>query len=546
MNPDAMQFLKVVRSLLSGNESAEEIQRIVAAAGRSAGLSDEVLQEAISQLVKSDAPSPVITQPVSETTVTNPLAPAIPHLVVDWGSEPQIGWHACPEFHLVCPRGYHSTPAVTVSVDSHLDQPTSTPIRPTMEEPGYWTFPVRFSLTTHGVDCRPGHYLIDVSLRFRGLEPGAPRFFRTRIRLNVTPPSPSHEKTLEIDGDGYSIVNLQGRDLRSCLRDFHRVVLRGGERAVINLQEGLNAVSSGENQDTGQSFSPEPDVVRHEYRLKIDHEREQNTPRMSAHVSQRQRTDAACLILPNGRRVLLLARTFVSLGRERTNDIVTRFLPRCETNDQLSTSISRQHARIELTARGLQVSDLGSSSGTSMNGACLDKPTTLTARTHAEISLATVSKVSTPFRLGVQLFPPANSPSDTASPEADAELLDTLDAHEPALWSLARSSGIDAVRIERLNIPDEDEAYVLCFRQLILGNSDQSAVRISHAGLRSEHARIIHADGSFWLQNLAPIGTTKVDDSLLQRLELVPLVAGMRLTLGDVALQFVEWQQAHL
>ncbi len=154
-----------------------------------------------------------------------------PRLLVDWGELPQVGRAARPLFSLISETS-RGRPIVRVSVDRSLDTDPTDPLRQLRsDEPGIWTFYIPFSLTSNGLDARPGLYVIDVEATFPHAAAGEPRFLQTRIRLSI-PSDAEGKRELVIDGDGQSVVNLAGHDLRS----FSRVVLKGDDKSVINLQ----------------------------------------------------------------------------------------------------------------------------------------------------------------------------------------------------------------------------------------------------------------------------------------------------------------------
>lgn len=69
---------------------------------------------------------------------------------------------------------------------------------------------------------------------------------------------------LEIDGDGQSMVNLQGYNLKQ----FSKVILKGGADSVINLQ---NELGGGADATTP---APDKPVTTFEYQLKVDSEKQ--------------------------------------------------------------------------------------------------------------------------------------------------------------------------------------------------------------------------------------------------------------------------------
>jgi hypothetical protein len=98
-----------------------------------------------------------------------------PRLLVDWGELPQVGRAARPHFSLIA-QGMTGRPTVKVAVDRSLDNDAADPLRQVRtEESGLWSFYVPFSLTTHGLDARPGLYVLDVAVSFPHGHGGASR-----------------------------------------------------------------------------------------------------------------------------------------------------------------------------------------------------------------------------------------------------------------------------------------------------------------------------------------------------------------------------------
>ncbi len=272
-----------------------------------------------------------------------------PRLLVDWGELPQLGRVARPLFSLLGPSAA-GRPSVQVTVDRGLDHDATDPLRQVRtEESGLWTFYVPFSLTSNGLPALPGLYVIDVAVTFPHALAGQPRFLQTRIRLNI-PDASSGQRELVIDGDGQSVVNLAGHDLRS----FSRVVLKGDDSAIINLQNF--------SQQQEEAKATEAPVV-FEYELKVNHDIHERLPEI-VEVSQPSKTDALSLICGD-RRIHVIAKKRATLGRQRRpeNDICLRFLPRSAEHDEGSRAISRTHIALDLTDDGLVLVDEGSAKG---------------------------------------------------------------------------------------------------------------------------------------------------------------------------------------
>ena len=147
----------LVKSQLSGSESLTDVSTQVAAVGQMVAIPADVIAEVVERFRHE-------LLPVDNAVVT-------PRLLVDWGELPRVGHQVRPEFSLICPN-YKSRPEIVIHVDQDLDHDQKDKSRiPQAEESGLWTFHVPFRMTSEGMDCRPGHYLIDVDLSFRDVPP---------------------------------------------------------------------------------------------------------------------------------------------------------------------------------------------------------------------------------------------------------------------------------------------------------------------------------------------------------------------------------------
>ncbi|MCH5378018.1 MAG: FHA domain-containing protein [Planctomycetes bacterium] len=596
MNEAETVLLQLIQASLRGNETPDEIERVALAAVANVGLPEEVGRHLADVLNASsedqpskhppmetspanleadseapiavdestsfrEAPNPAFDDaspvPVSSNQATIPASAssfavsstAAPQLLVDWGTGLRIGWHVCAECQLTCPPGYESRPSVRVRVDPRLDQEdeTSTP-NVKCEEPGLWSFHIPFALTTGEKDCRPGQYLIEIFVVFPQVAPPKARFFHCSIRFNVLDPTGTTGPTLEIEGEGQSMLNLQGRDLNS----FARVVLRGRGTSVVNVQETLFGADAhhSDTPPAGEIAGRDNEAHQFAYQLRLDVHRGRRLPWASTRFVQRQPTDAAALVTDDGRRVLLLARRSVKLGRSRDNGIVLRFLPRSAQHDAWSRRISRQHVSCRLSDEGLRISDLGSTEGSQLNGETLRNPQLLTAQDSyddLQLDLAAGDKVEMPFRIQLRMI----GPSDADCGHGDDELVqslcsDALGEPAPPLWRLARSSRIDAVRMDRVNNLPNQETYVLVYRHATLGHCQDAAICFAGEDLEAFHARVLQLGGQFWLQNLSCGGRATIDGHPLREAETVPLTFGMAMTLGDLRLRYLPFGQMYL
>ena len=515
----------LVKSQLSGSESLTDVSTQVAAVGQMVAIPADVIAEVVERFRHE-------LLPVDNAVVT-------PRLLVDWGELPRVGHQVRPEFSLICPN-YQSRPEIVIHVDQDLDHDPNDKSRiPQAEESGLWTFHVPFRMTSEGMDCRPGHYLIDVDLSFRDVPPELPRFFRCRIRLNVPDAALNSGGVLEIDGDGQSMVNLQGYNLKQ----FSRVVLKGGQDSVINLQNDF----SDEATAGSQNASDKP-VATFEYQLKVNSEKQLRFPVLSAQASKRVYLDAACLTFEDGRRSLLLTRPRITFGRSRDNDVIIRFLPPGEENDRCSRNISRTHFIAEVTSEGVELKD-ESRSGMEVNYSVVTDREVISA-IHAgdasHIDLGVTGTVSRKFEMEMLILSPDRRQSRDELEYWDEMYCEVVGGRLSRLGRQALDVGINAVRYDRVdNLPGE-ESYVHLLREAVLGGSPaQSAIILRESGPQPQ-ARILHIDRTYWLEPLAGGLPVTVDGVVMQPQTLVPLTPGMELQFGSEKVRFDRPSQLYL
>ncbi|MCA9115973.1 MAG: FHA domain-containing protein [Planctomycetaceae bacterium] len=460
------------------------------------------------------------------TTTRDPAGGQLPRLLVDWGTPPKVGHVVRPRFMLLCPGPWNREPRVHVQVDPHLDSHLDgdfAPIAPRGD--GLWEFHAPFGMTTAGSDCRPGQYLLHVRIAFDGLEMAdLSRFFTCTIRLDVASSSQA-ERTLEIDGDGQSIINLHGHDLQS----FGRVVLRGGDAGILNLQSGLESGSAPEKPS---------DSLTHEYQLSIDQQRESRVIR-ALNRTHREPLDRAAFVLQDGRQILLLPRRRVTIGRQRTSDVVVRCLPRSRENDSISRKISRTHLTVRLEENGLQLADT-SSTGVCLDSELLDGERILPldeGRDPLEVEFGgrqPVPQILFAWRL--QLFGNERLAGDAG----DDKLRWNAVGEQPSrLWQLSTASGIDAARLKRASNLAGREDYVMLYRQACIGSSpDRCPVTIPGADVPPVAARLLYMGRTFWVENLGGPHSLKVDGADLPPQRIAPLTPGSQLQIGSTVLEF--------
>lgn len=517
MNPfDAL--VETVRSQLSGTETSAQLESLLAAAG----IPDTMFEELISRL------KPSVPPPVPPATTTELDIATTPQMLVDWGMHPQVGHQSRPCFMILAPAYSGARLNVELQIDDALDFPeASSDVSVLSLGDGQWEFHVSFGLTTNGSNCRPGQYLLQVRTVFAGVtDPALPRYFQSTIRLNIGE-SGAAGPTLEIEGDGQSIVNLHGQDLRS----FGRVVLRGNDAGIINLQGAADSVSPVDHEQNNS--------VTFEYELKVDLERQSGLPTAAAGFD-RQRLETASLIFEDGRRILLLPKKRVTLGRNRDNDIVIRWLPRSEDNDALSRNISRTHLVLTLSEDGLLLTD-DSKSGTALDFDPIDGDRLIALEEGddpLDMELGITQRLRLePFLGRLQLFGSELGSADAPTLDGDRPYCSAVGESVSRLLRLSHDSRIDAVRLQRVNNLADREEYVCLYRQALIGAShDRCAVTLSESPAVA--ARIVYIGRTFWLESLCESDTVSVNDRPLKRLQLAALSVGSKIAVGGTAFGF--------
>jgi hypothetical protein len=453
-----------------------------------------------------------------------------PRLLVDWGELPRVG-HTCrPEFSLICPA-YVGCPEVQVVVDRELDPDAEIlHIRPQNIAPSLWTFYLPFSMSTRGIDCRPGQYLIELQLAFRDVPLALPRFFRCQIRLMVRPSSEGDASVLEIFGDGQSVVNLQGYDLRQ----FSKVVLKGGQDGVINL------ANSYDPPPVELPAIQEKVTTTFEYQLRIDRQRQDRLPKVRITGKPRAFLDTASFIFEGRRRTLVYAKPKMTFGRNRDNDVVTRFLPSCPENDRHSGCISRTHLITELTSEGIDIQD-ESRTGIEINYSIVQKrfviPPDFVGET-MHLDLGVTGVVPRKFEMEMQLFGPDRYDNREESAFWDEVICEIVGGRLSRVGRLALHTGIDAVRYDRVASLAGDESYVHLLREVLVGGSQGKCAIPLRNACSNAIARIMHIDRSFWLEALASNASVRVDGVALDNWTMTPLSPGMEILFGDEKVRF--------
>ena len=513
---------QLVNLQVTPESSLDQICQQVQAAGVAAGIPEDVVGQVVARFESERGAAAVAT----------------PRLLVDWGESPQVGHQVRPEFNLLCPGYEDSRPEVRVSVDRELDHDEVSLRRVQIEDPGLWSCQVPFRMTSDGMDCRPGQYVIEVDLSFRDVPAGLPRFYRCRIRLNVKDAGAEEGGVLEIDGDGQSIVNLQGHNLKQ----FSKVILKGGEDSVINLQDAMGA-----SDNSAETLSEKP-ATTFEYELKVDTEKQQRLPAVQATAAKRAYLDACGFFFEDGRRTLVMTRPRITFGRSRDNDVIIRFLPRSDENDNYSRNISRTHCIAELTSEGIELRD-ESNRGMEVNYQVVQDRKMISARFAGDVvhvELGVTATVSQKFEMELALFGPDRRTSRDDLEYWDEMFCEVIEGRLSRLHRDALDVGLDAARYDRVTSLRGEESYVHLFREALIGGSPAQSAIVLHESGAQVQARLLHLDRTFWLEPLTGGLPVTVDNVVTQPQTLVPLTPGMELQFGSEKVRFDRPSQLYL
>jgi hypothetical protein len=379
--------------------------------------------------------------------------------------------------------------------------------------------------------------VINVAVSFRSTSASPPRFYHTHIRLNIPDQTTEEERVLEIDGDGQSVVNLHGHNLAS----FSKVVLKGGDQGIINLQ------SSGlETPDSEEGATAAPNAT-FEYQLKVNHQLERRLPVVPPVVTRLPRNDSITLKLESGKLIHLFAKKQLTFGRSRDNDVAIRFLPRSDEHDQLSRNISRTHMVIDCANEGVLLKDQ-SSKGIQVNYDPIPNERLLTDRDVGfglETELAGVLQ-DDGFSLEMTLF--GRRGSDDLGREGEIEwdeiCYELLDKHPGPLWQFARQNGIDAVRLRRANNAEDLEEYIALYREVQIGSSgSDDGITLCQASHGSNVARIFYAGRTFWVHT-NPGTSLQLDDDRQTQASLIPIGPGTNFSIAQEQIEVLPYKQA--
>ena len=283
-----------------------------------------------------------LAKQVQELCIKNRL----PHLLVDWNTLPNLGAQCQPHFLLVLTNEYRDAkPNIQLSFRPELDF-NAADLSPNIRQttPGQWTWFFPFAVSQGGEDCRAGDYVLSVDINFDRTVHEMPRNLHCDIRLTI-PQKHQNNRTLEIDANGKSLINLQGLDLNQ----FGHIKLSGSDLAA------LNSVDYQSHSDDSSHKDNVSDSVVHEYRLEYDLYSFAETSKLITRETKLTRATNASLKLGE-KNLIIETQNEITFGRSRNANIVLRAMPRSATNDQASRRMSRIHATINLSDSGITIS----------------------------------------------------------------------------------------------------------------------------------------------------------------------------------------------
>ncbi len=238
--------------------------------------------------------------------------------------------------------------------------------------------------------------------------------------------------------------------------------------------------------------------------------------------------------------VVLVSKPKVTFGRNRTNDIVLRRLPRHEEdNDERSMQVSgEEHCALIFHPVGAALIDEGSTNGTYF----LDRD----IRSEPQCALDLPPNVKYPIAIADALeLQLVTYPFSSPMPDNLSVYLRRLHTECGGLWDVASTLDISAVKIERVdNVPDEK--YIVVLNSIKIGTSNRNALCLRGEGIDEIQCRILNINGSYYLERLAEGGILNVEGIKANVCSLIPLKTGMTIEIGDKTLNLREYEQKHL
>ena len=258
------------------------------------------------------------------------------------------------------------------------------------------------------------------------------------------------------------------------------------------------------------------------------------------HLDRGSLADAASLKLQSNDvpvNILLIAKPTVSVGRARTNDIVTRILPRSKANDTQSCEISAAaHCQIVLTENGLFVEDSGSANGTALD----NEPVTTSPAKIADGPKGALLELGGVLSMAIK--------SLACGKDDDDDYERAIDQPSGNMWKTAAQAKLNSMTLTRLNnlgAQDENgcESYCLLYRAATIGSTSDCSISFSDKGLEPLHAAVLYFARRFYLENRSDLTDVVINDTTLSRGQLMPLSFGDDIRIARLRLKFVQRSQ---
>jgi len=197
------------------------------------------------------------------------------------------------------------------------------------------------------------------------------------------------------------------------------------------------------------------------------------------------------LLNPNGpEQEFTLAKANVSLGRANTNDIVL-----------YDVRVSRSHARLECSEKGVSIVDMGSSNGTRLNGVRVERATLKPGDTISLGSQQLKFQEEDPSEdLGMTVIDTQIQLDQTINDE-----FLPVEINETNTPSLVVFTGDKTWRV---NLDDLDHA--------LIGREERSAVYLQAPNVSREHAEVQRKGDAFVLQDLGSANGTFLHGEKIQ------------------------------
>ena len=235
---------------------------------------------------------------------------------------------------------------------------------------------------------------------------------------------------------------------------------------------------------------------------------------------------------PQARRVLLIGRTPVHLGRRREgNDIVLRKLPRSREADLLTLQVSGEHATLALRPAGLFLIDHETVNGTSLNGRAvkgevpipLDQPSELDVGKAVRLRLIPFLEPQDGSRISAERYARLGEPDDC--------------------WAAAEEVRLRSLVVQRTDNLVDSEKYVLVFRWMDLGHSSGNEVVLPNGCPTRRCMRIVRIGGRFWVENLADEDCVAAGALTVPKGRACPLSDGLALGCKELSLRVGPYRQ---